>query len=424
MQKAFVAIAFALALTCAFGYYSPIANTWTQAPVPVCRDNETNFTNQTIAPSLASLTSGNVYLIVSTFASLNVTNTSALSWALWYKQLNSKTLAATSNTSTTYTAPLSTTFGNNYAYGFNSDNDTGIPQLRVYQLPLTSGVTGPNRLTIGNNSNSSFTPSYINQANIGNTVYVFYLAAFQTVNVTSFTIGSSSAPSTPNTLSTTCNTYSTLNPVWGQSLGSKQLFVSWIEGGVLKDVLYNVATGNTAAPAAVTGYNSSLNCYSYATDGTLYGEICYLTNTTTLNTTFYIKTNSSGLFPFVTYPTNTSTGVGAFGYGPYLSVFFQNTIATTGNTTWGYEIWNLANFSAITGPRGGQIRTNFLTLDTGSSFVSIKIPSGGLYGLLYNANTASNTTNAFTSLQVGLVLGSSYLASVVGFVMTDRKSVV
>jgi hypothetical protein len=421
MQKSFIAIALALTLTSAFAGYT--FQNYTKAPISVAADNETNFTSTT-SLQLASITSGNLYLVSGNYT-VN-TNVTANSWSLWYRQLNIKTLTATQSYTASFAAPVTVFYYNNYAWSLNLDNDNGITNLRVYQLPLVSGNTAPGRLTLSNNTNANFTTlpvgTTVGTAQIGNTVYVAYYAANNTVNITSFTVGAT-APGTPFTLSTTFDTPLSLSLTWGEALGSSQLFAVWKEAGALKDTIINVSKGTFTTPTAVPGYNSAnqTSCVAFATDAKLYGEFCtgpsYPPGT---NTTYWVRTYGSGnntVQLIANYFTNTSSNATFVPYGPYIAVFFADGTPVSA-VNYAYEIWALDTLNTtILKPR-----TQYLTINPNNSTqVPFRVTSGGYYTLLYN-NAPTNSTGAIngtiTSVFVGLLLGSSYLASVLGFLLT------
>jgi hypothetical protein len=421
MQKSFIAIALALTLTSAFAGYT--AQNYVRNLTVVAADNDTSYISSQTNLTLVSVTPGNVYLYAASFTP--VTNNITLNnWSLFYRQLNIKTLAAAQNYTATIIAPVIIYFLNNYAFGFAVDNATGLPNVYAYQLPLTSGTTGPTRLQLSNNTNPSFTPQYVAYAQIANTIYVAYYGASNSTNITSFTVGAT-APETPFTLSTTFDTPYSLSLTWGEALGSNQLFALWIEYGVLKDAVVDVSKKTVATPTViptptpVPGYNTStsVSCSPFVTDKTLYGELCRATNFT-LGTTFYwVRTNSnSTLTPIINYPSNTSTFYTLAPYGPYLAVFFQSTGAANG-TNYAYELWDLNAFTTTS----VQPRKLYLTIDATSTQTTFRVISGGYYTLLYNnAPTWPNGTinGTITNIQVGLLLGSSYLASVLGFLLT------
>jgi hypothetical protein len=409
MQKSFIAIALALTLTSAFAAYT--ATNYVTAPVSVAADSDTNYTNQS-AIGLASITSGNVFLF-SGAITLNA-NLSAINWSLWYRQLNTKSLTTTQNNTATVVAPLAVFFSNNYVVGFGADNSTGAVNLYVYQTPLTSGTTTPGRIQLSNNTNVNFTVAFVTSAQIGNNVYVVYLAANNTANFTSFTIGSTTLGTTV-TLSTTLDA-GTFSLTWGEALGSSQLFAVWSEGGVLKDAVINVK-GTVSTPTVINGFNRTATpgVVAFATDKKLYGELIYGVNVTSGQISYYVRTTANGtVVPIATYNLNTSTFAGLVPYGPYIAVFFQDSTAATG-VNFAYEIWNLDTFNATS----VQARKNYLNIDANSTQVPFRVVSGGYYTLLYNNRlTVNGTAGTLTNIQVGLLLGSSYLASVLGFLLT------
>lgn len=404
MQKSFIAIALALTLSCAVATYTP--NNYVKAPVSVTQDTDYNFTNMS-ALTLGSITVGDVYLL-STNLSLNTGNVSASNWAIWYKKLDAKALTTGANSSATFTNPPAVFYYNNYAFSVMSDNDTQTPQLKAYQVPLTGGAAIP-RITLTANTNQSWTPNSAAMTFIGKTVYVFYLAADKKVNVTNFQVGGTTVGTGEFTLTTAYDTPGTLSVVWGESLSSSQVFAVWVENGVLKDSVVDVSKG-TVAPVAVGAYDKAYSCFAYATDKKWYGEVCLSINITTGMIGYYIRTNTTSLALMATYPMNTSTIANTVAYGPYLAFIFRDSVTASPSTSYNYEIWNLDTLALF------KTRTAFLTIDGNSTVAWYRVPQGGLYTLLYNNRQQSNLT--LTGVQVGLLLGSSYLATVFGFLLT------
>jgi hypothetical protein len=410
MQKSFIAIALALTLTSAFAAYT--ATNYVTAPISVAADSDTNYTNQT-ALGLASITSGNVYLYSGT-VTLNTNNASANNWNLFYRQLNTKSLSTTNNNTASPVAPLTVFFLNNYVIGFGSDNSTGAVNLYVYQTPLTSGTATPGRLQLSNNTNANWTTvSAVAYAAIGNTIYVAYSAANLTANITSFTVGAT-APGTPFTFSTSFDTPNSLALTWGEALGSSQLFALWVENGVLKDAVVDVSKKTVGTVTPIPGFNSTNTpiWLPFVTDKKLYGEVLIGFNLTSGTIFYYVRTTANGtVVQVAAYPANTSTIAGLAPYGQYIAVFFQSIGASNG-TNYAYEIWDLTAFNTTS----VQPRKLYLTIDSNSTQVPFRVVSGGYYTLLYNNRLQLNGT--LTNVQVGLLLGSSYLASVLGFLLT------
>jgi hypothetical protein len=412
MQKSFIAIALALTLTSAFAAYT--ATNYVAAPVTVAADTDTNFTTTGLL-TLASITSGNVYLVSGNVTiNINTTNTSALSWNLWYRQLNSKTLAASQNYTVTIVAPLAPSFYNNYVYGFGSDNSSGSFNLYAYQIPLTGG-TGPARLQLSSNTNNTFnTVTVQGLAQIGNTVYVAYLATSNQVNITSFTVGGTTI-GTSFILSTTYSNPGTLSLTWGEALGSSQIFALWQENGSLKDAVINVSKGTVGTVTVIPGWNSSIQQASapFVTDKTLYGEFFFGPDSTNGSyTNFWLRTTANGtLVRVANYSRATSKFGGLISYGPYIAVLFQDSTAASG-INFAYEIWDPSTFNTTI----LKSRTQYLNINGSSYQVPFKVTSGGYYTLLYN--NAPTVNGTISGIQVGLLLGSSYLASVIGFLLT------
>ena len=405
MQKSFVAIALALTLSCALAAYT--ANNYVKAPVDAVANTDYNFTNMTYGSlAMASITIGDVYL-VSQNMTTNTGNSSANNWAIWYKKLDAKTLTAGSNASATFTAPAFTLYYNNYAFSLNGDNSTNTPQLYVYQTPLNGGAALA-RVQLTTNTNQTFTPSMASMGLIGKTIYVFFLASEQKVNFTSIQIGATTV-GTQYTLTTAYDTPASLQIVWGEALSTSQLFAIWIENGALKESVVDVSKG-TVTPTAVGAYDKTYSCSAYATDKKYYGEFCTKVGENG-TVQYYIRTNTTSLAPLGNQTfTNTSTVVDTFAYGPYLALVYQDSVTAAPSKSYAYEIWNLDTLTTF------KARTQFLTIDDKSSWSFFRVSQGGLYTLIYNNRQQLNET--LTSVQVGLLLGSSYLASVFGFLLT------
>jgi hypothetical protein len=406
MQKSLIAIALALTLSSAFAAYT--ATNYVKAPQPVAADNETNFTNGNL--SLASIQVGGVYLVSQNFTA-NPNNVSAGNYNIWYKQLDAKALTAGTVTTTAIVAPATVNYYNNYAWAIAPETANNITNLYVYQLPLMSGTTGPARLQLTNyTANNTYTPLFQTFAPIGKTVYVAYVSANQTVTVTNFFAGTSTV-GTPFTLTTSYDTLSTLSLTWGEALGSNQLLAVWKENGALKDSVLDVSKGTAGTPTVIQGYNDTLHkCAAYVTDKKQYGEVCYATNATANTTTYWVRsTANSTLVPYATYTTNTNMYNALIPYGQYIAVMFTDSTAATG-TNFAYEIWDLDAYKNF------RNRTQYLNIDSNSTQAPYRVPSGGYYTLLYNKPQGNATS--VTMVQVGLLLGSSYLASVLSFLLT------
>jgi hypothetical protein len=406
MQKSIIAIALALTLTCAFASYTP--NNYIKAPVTVIQDSETNYTSGNLTGSpliLASVTVGNLFLVAQNYSPSTV-NTSANSFAVFYRQLDSKALTTTgSNLTANFTATPTVKYINNYVVSFAVENDTGIPQVRAYQVPLTGGAALP-RLTLSSNTFANVSVTPVGYGYISKTIYVFTLYSNKNrVNVTSFTVGGSALGSLEWIFSESFN--SSLSLAWGESLSSSQLFATWIDNSVLKDSIVDLSKG-AVTPNTVNGWNANYVCSAFATDKKWYGDLCYAADTPSATTTYYVRSANTTLIQLANYTTNTSAPNGAYQYGPYLALFYSDSISTPGSATLIYEIWNLDTFTTF------KNRTTYLTIDTKSTVVPFRVVSGGLYTLLYNnAQQAPNTTT-LTSVQVGLLLGSSYLTTIFG----------
>jgi hypothetical protein len=410
MQKAFITIALALTLTSAFAYTAGWTVTnWVKGPISVVQDSETNFTNATYL-SLNSLNIGELDLLAEKYATLN---SSANTWNIWYKKLDTKSLSTSSNLTANFTAPSKTAvyFINGYAVYLTSDNDTNVPQLRVYQTPINGGaVLG--RLTVSNNTDSSFIPKTVASGPvlIGKTYYVFYLAANNQVNVTSFVVGGAAVGSLKFSFSKTFDNSGSISVAWGESLGSSQLFANWVEAGVFKDGLIDLTKGSVTV-TNVGGFNPNTGyiCKPFATDKKWYGDLCYTTNSTAQTISYYVRSNTTSVIPLTNNFTNTSTLETIIPYGPYIALILSNT-TVSGQVSYSYEIWNLDTYTLF------KPRAQFLTILDDSNVQFYRVTSGGFYSLLWNNRINNQAT--LTSVSVGLVLGSSYLASIFGFLLT------
>jgi len=406
MQKTFVAIALALTLSCAVATYTP--TNFAKQPLVVVQDNETTFTNMSTL-YLASITPGNVYL-VSGNVTVNTQNASANTWTIWYRQLDAKALTLSATTlNATVTSPLIVFYYNNYAFSFTMENDTGIPAIRVYQTSLNGGAVLP-RLTISTNNNATFQPTLAGSVLLGKTFYVFYRAAEKTLNVTNFQLGGA-VGTNEWTMTSNFDTPASLSVVWGESLGSSQAFACWVENGALKDAQVDLSKGALVNPQTITGYAAGYSCSAFATDKKWFGDLCTTTNISQGTISYYIRSNTTSLALLANTFINTSSLAGTYAYGPYLAIFYTDIVTNKDLTTQAYEIWNLDTTTTF------KNRTNFLTIDTNSTYSPFRVQSGGLFGLMYNKKIVSST-GALSSVQVGLILGSSYLATIFGFLLT------
>jgi len=354
---------------------------------------------------LASVTIGNLYVVGQNYT-VNATNTSNGNWAIWLRQVDAKALTGGANSSYNFSQPSAVTYYNNYAISFTSGNDTGVPQLRAYQQPLTGGAAVP-RLNISSNTNANFTPALVAAALIGKTFYIFHSAAENKINVTNFVIGASNVGTNEFTLSS--NYSSGLSAVWGEALGSNQVIATWLESGVQRDATVDVVKGTVKAQN-VGAFDSSYVCRAYATDKKWFGELCSQTNATAGTVNYFVRTNTTSLASLANYTTNTSTLSAVYPYGQYLAIVFADGVTAAPSQSYNYELWNLDTLTLF------KNRTQFLTIDTNSTSNNYRVPSGGLYTIVYNNRQQLNGT--LTGVSVGLLLGSSYLASVFGFLLT------
>jgi hypothetical protein len=415
MQKSFIAIALALTLTCAFAYVSPNTTAYTKAPQSVVANTELNYTNSSNL-ALASVAIGELDLFAANYTSGPVANLSAGSYSAAWRKLDGKTLSASTNSSSTFPGTmLLATILNGYAITLSAENDTNaIPQLTVYQSAVVGGATVA-RIFATSNTNASWTPGVLGVGIISKTVYVFYSASgtptATKVNVTNFVAGGAKG-SLEFTLTTALNnSYAAdgLNVVWGEALGSSQLFANWQEGTVLKDATVDVSKGTVTANT-VGNWQLGYSCIAYSTDKKWFGDLC--TTSTNGTQSIYVRSNTTSLALLTTNNQTLSTLKQVVPYGPYIAVIYtDNGVTTAGNTTYSYEILNLDTGAAY------RNRTTFLTAD--STVGIYRVTSAGLYTITLDRNVkVDNLTYAYQNVQVGLFLGSSYLTSVLGFIMT------
>jgi hypothetical protein len=414
MQKILIAFAFALAISTAFAGFT--ANSaWPKTLTQIVQDTDYNFTNVSAASLNLLVTNAGEISLINLNNTAQSTNMSAFGWTAWWKTINSKTLTGGSNTSLAWTAPVPAFIGNGYIVSLGGDNDTGIPLLRAYQQPLAGGAA-LGRITVGSNANATYMPSVVGAANIGKTIYIFYQAANQKVNVTSFTVGG--AASTTEYTITSAYDANTFAGVWGEALSTSQVQAVWSEAGVLKDALIDVTKGTVSANA-ITGWNTSYSCRPYSTDKKWYGTFCQMmvattvNGTTTTNLQTYVRNATSALFQLASYNASVNSIYSVEPYGPYLAIFFTN--GTTSPKTYSYELWNLDTLT-IYNTSTTPSRVTYLTTDVNSTFIQTRLPAGGIYGLVFNNRAMPNAT--ITNVSVGILLGSSYLTTVFGFIMT------
>jgi len=298
-------------------------------------------------------------------------------------------------------------YSNNFAISFAGDNETGVPLLRVYQQPLTGGAAIP-RLVLSSNGNASHSPALVASFLVAKTYYIFYTAAENKINVTNFVIGGSAVGTNEFTL--TSNYSSGLSVASGEAVGSNQVIATWVESDVLKESKVDVVKGTVANATNVGAFDKSYACRAYSTDKKWFGELCSQTDATAGTVNYFVRTNTTSLASLVNYTTNTSTLSAVYPYGQYLALFFVNSVVVTPSVSHSYELWNLDTLTVF------KNRTQFLIIDSTSTSSNYRIPSGGLYTIVYNNRQEANGT--VTGVSVGLLLGSSYLASVFGFLLT------
>lgn len=390
MSKTYMFIALLSTFTHAFAAYSTY--NYSVFPTSVAADTDTNFTTAS-SLILTSIATGNIHLVAQT-VTLNSDNIYANKWSVWLRKLDTATLRSSDNSMYSFNAPIDIFYLNNHAVAITSDNNTGIPQIRVYQQQLTGGLPLP-KLALSTNINPYFTPVVLGIGVISNTIYVFHLASFEKANVGGFTVGSAVRMKEFTLSKSYNNTAYSLSVAYGAALGTNHLLASWIEQGVLKYAVVDVRTAS-ADPIVVTGFTNSLKCSAFATDKMWYGQLCTSVNTTTGIMNYYIRTNTTSLILLVSYPYNTSELNFTASHGPYLIFVTKDTISVAPNVTYSYEMWNLDNLTQF------KKKTPFLTMDSNSSVYFYKVPSGGVYTLLYNNRQQADGT--LSAISVGMLI--------------------
>mgnify|MGYP000869496171 FL=1 len=208
---------------------------FSKGPVAVVNYNETNSTKAATYTLVESNNNNELQLFaLNQTSSGGYSNMSDYHLNIFIKSIDSINLSVGGNvTGLSYVGPA-LHFGKHkifdpdlIAHGFiialKSDNETGIPTVRVYQQPLDGGAA-VGRFRIDNNLNVTFYPRALYAAFIGKTLYVFYEAAASMVNLTSFTIGSSVNDGTliQHTVTTTYHHGygSIFKCVWNEALGN------------------------------------------------------------------------------------------------------------------------------------------------------------------------------------------------------------
>jgi hypothetical protein len=409
MQKISIAIVLALTLSCVVAAdYSIITAGWVKAPVSICNDTEYTCSNLTTI-ELVGLTSSDVNL-----ASYNAPtvdkNTSAASWSVFTKTIVSKDLSSTVNATNTYKGDESSSISFGYAIAFVSALDSNnITQAYLYQSKIVTGSAELPRVQLTNNTNINFTAvGVVGYSVSSKTIFVFYTVADKKVNATSLDIGTSKFGK-EFTL-TSAFTGLMVSVATGEAISANQVYATWYEG----DTTYKVSIVDFSAASLINTatlgkWDKTYRCEPYSTDKKYYGVVCSVTVNTT--TTVYVSANSTDLLQIFTTNASTRAYGGTVAYGPYLAFFYRNPTAQNA-TVVSYDIWNVETFAAF---KNG---TDFITLDMtgGSGFAQYRIPQGGLYVVAYNARV--NATQPNTKIVVGLLLGSSYLTSVFGFLLT------
>jgi hypothetical protein len=406
MQKACVAIVLALALTCVVADYTPITAGWVKVPVGICNDTENTCTNFS-SIALGSLTATDVSLIANNIPTVDK-NSSSVSWSIFTKTIATKDLSSSANATYTYTAALQSSVSFGYALGLISEKDstTNITNWWLYQTKI-NGATSYPRVQITNNTNANFTPTAAGLALSTKSVFIFYVIADKKINATSVTLGTSTLGK-EFTL-TSGYTGGRVQAATGEALSANQVYATWSESDTaLKVAVVDFSAATVTGTADLGGFNKAYACGPYATDKKYYGVVC--TNTSNQTTTVFVSANSTTLLQLFTTNATTQIVGGNIAYAGYLAFFYTNPTPANA-TTLSYDIWNVESFTSF------KNKTDYLTTDPSTSAqTQYRIPQGGLYVLSYNIR--ANTTVGATKVQVGLLLGASYLTSVFGFLVT------
>jgi hypothetical protein len=412
MQKACIAIIFALALSCAVAADpSPVANGWAKTPVAVCEDSNLNCTNRSTL-TLGSLTTSDVNIISYDRAVNDSSNFSSCNWNVWTKVIDTKVLTSTSNTSYTFKAPQRATLQYGLAGSFDVVNDTSnVPQLVYYQTKLGGTAEIP-RIQLTSNKDANYTP--IALGGTYNTKYLFfvYAATISKVNFTSVAAGASTIGK-EFTLTTTFNASKDgkVQTAWGEALSSSQVYAGWKEGDVYKVAALDFSSGTLIGSANLGNYNVNYTCSPYATDKKYYGVWCQ-DNTDVNTTSVYVSANSTSLLKMFTIANKTIQKITeSFPYSGYFGFFYTNGLVSNA-TTLSHEIWDVEKFVVF------KNKTDYLTYDTGvSTQQRYRVPQGGIFSIYWNTPNVSDKNSTKTKVLAGLVLEGSYLTTIFGSLM-------
>jgi hypothetical protein len=413
MQKISIAIVLALTLSCAIAVNYTVTDAgWVKKPVTICNDTETTC-NNLATYQLVGLTSSDV-----NFAGWNAPSATepqnSTSWSVFTKSLVTKDLSSTVNKTYAYKATTVSTIQYGFAIAFGTTNDAaGIPQAYLYQTQLSNNTALP-AVQITNNTDVKFLPVVVGSAFTTKSIFVFFSYADKKVNATSYPLGTATQGKMIAITSTLLS--GGVQSATGEALSSSQAYITWKEvDTTLKVGIVDFSAGTLTGTADLTGYNKDYACSPYATDKKYYGVFCQYLQTaalpaTTINNTIFVSANNTTLYPlYVIADITVQTIDTPIAYGPYLAIISRNPTGPTAPTTTvlSYAIWDLEKFNTT------KTKTDFLTIDTATTAVtSYRIPQGGLYYLALNKAVGDIKTP--TNIQVGQLMGASYLTSVFG----------
>ena len=419
MQKILIVISFALTVSIAFAGFTNLS-AWSKPLTQIVPDNSTNFTNTT---------NSNLGLVVTNTGELSLTNIQRTwysdsayiyGWTTWWQKIDTKVLTGGASSSLLWFAPSTTFMALGYIISIDSENSTGIPLLKAYQQPLAGG-SAILPITIGSNANATFSPRILgNFLNSEKTMYIVYQAAAQIINATSFTIGG--AASTTEYIITSSYDGGSFSGIWGQALKSTEIWAVWTEAATWKDAIIDLSSGSTNA--SNTGLSADYTkpnwytCYPYSTDKTWYGTLCNViiyndTDLTKSTLQTYARNGTNPFFQLFSYNATNNFIYRIEPFGPYLAIFFTNS--SNCPRTFSYELWNLDTLT-IYNTSSTPSRVSYLSINCSSTFIQQRLPGGGIYGLVYNNKVMSSGT--ITNISVGVILSSSYLNTILGFIMT------
>jgi len=404
MQKICIAIVLALAMTSVTADFTVTTAGWVKVPVGICNDTETVCTNVSTI-TLVGLTSSDVNLAAYNAAvPVAAANTSSSTWSVYTKAIITKDLSSTANTTYPFKAAEESSLSYGFAIVAKTENVSGLFNVFLYQTKLVGAAELP-RVQVTNNTNVNFTPFTYGLSVSTKTIFIFYSVVANKINATSYAIGT--ATQGKELTLTSANNDSILIAA-GEALSSSQLFTTWKESPtVLKSAIVDFSSGVLSNAADIGGYNNTWACAPYSTDKKYYGVWCQ--NTVNITTTVYVSSTNTTLTQLFTIANATAQKTGApIAYGPYLAFFYANPTSTS--VAYSYDIWDLEKFNTT------KTNTPYITIQPNSTLAQYRIPQGGLYMLAFNNRLNSTVGN--TMVQVGLLMGASYLTTVFGFLLT------